>query len=354
MWLKHPFFKYITGTILILITILLLEVLHFFEPVKVIIGTIFFPLLIAGFFYYIIKPFVRFLSRFRYISVTGAILLVYAGIAGVLYAGSSFLVETVKKQITKLSSNLPKDLKQTADETKKTLENNNPSPVSVENFRQKATQFMSDAAQTVGENVTEIVSTVTGAATVLVVVPFILFYLLKDDARFTPFLLKFIPTDHEKEGEKLLRNIDRTLAAYIIGQLTVALVDGVLMYAGYLIIGLDYALILAFFVVITAVVPFFGPLLGVLPALVVALTQEPTMALYVLITLVVVQQIEGNVVAPVVLGSRLNVHPLTIILLLMVAAALYGFIGMIIAIPLYSVIKVIVKNLYHFYRLRHS
>ncbi|MBM7552601.1 AI-2E family transporter [Thalassobacillus pellis] len=353
MWVRHPFYKYITAAILILICIFFLVELNFFQPVKVIIKTLFYPILIAGFLYYIIKPFVRFLARFRYIPKVAAILLVYASVAGILYLGFTFLAETVKGQIADITKNLPQELKKTAEKTEKTIENNDMGMVSFSNVRQEVTSYFGNIVENLGNNITDVLATLTGATTVLIIVPFVLFYFLKDDHRLTPFLLRFIPEKHEGEGRKILKNIDQTLAAYILGQITVAVVDGILMYIGYLIIDLNYALILALFVMVTAVVPFFGPIIGVLPALVVALTQEPMMAFYVLVILLIVQQLEGNLVAPVVLGNRLSVHPLTIILLLIVAGALYGFIGMVIAIPVYSVLKVTVKNFYQFYRLRH-
>ncbi|UOQ92090.1 AI-2E family transporter [Halobacillus shinanisalinarum] len=353
MWINHPFFKYITGTILILICIYFLEKLNFFVPVTTLMGTLFYPILIAGFLYYLLKPFVRMVSKVKFVPDVGAILIVFAVIAGLLFVSIRFLADTIQKQLTNIT-NLPQELKGTAQETQKAIEKNDIGMLSTGQIRQKATSFLGDITQLMSDHITEIVTTLAGATTVLVIVPFVLFYFLKDGDRFVPFLLRFIPAENEGEGRKVLRNIDETLAAYIIGQITVAVVDGILMYIGYLIIGLDYALVLGIFVALTAVVPFFGPIIGAIPAIVVAMTQDPMMALYVLIILVVVQQLEGNLVAPVVLGNRLKVHPLTIILLLIVAAALYGFIGMVIAIPLYSSLKVTLKNLYQFYRLRFT
>jgi predicted PurR-regulated permease PerM len=101
------------------------------------------------------------------------------------------------------------------------------------------------------------------------------------------------------------------------------------------------------------IVPFLGPLIGIIPAVFVALMSgEPFMAVKVLVVLLVVQQLEGNLVTPNIMGNRLNIHPLTIILLLLIAAALYGFIGILIAIPLYAVLKTLLHNVRLFNRLR--
>ncbi|MFC7060343.1 AI-2E family transporter [Halobacillus seohaensis] len=352
LWIKHPYFKYMTGFILVLICIYFLQLLNFISPFITIINTIFYPILIAGFLYYIIKPAVRQITKIKYIPTSLAILMVYGAIAGLLFVAYRTLAEKIQNQVSGFSSNLPADLKESAEETEKMIKDNDMDVVSISSLRQQATSFFSDTLQSMGNHTTEIISAITSATTVLVVVPFVLFYFLKDGKRFMPFMLRLLPEKHNEEGKKILKNIDQTLSAYIIGQITVAFVDGVLMFIGYLIIGLEYSLILSVFVFLTAVVPFFGPIIGVLPAIIVSLTQDPVMVVYVLVVLIIVQQLEGNIVAPIVLGDRLNVHPLTIILLLIVAAALYGFIGMLIAIPLYSVAKVTFKNLYQFYRLR--
>ncbi|WP_077622796.1 AI-2E family transporter [Sediminibacillus massiliensis] len=349
MWIHHPFFKYMTGTILVLICVFLLVKLHLFVPVKTVIGALFFPVLIAGFLYFITKPFVRFLSRMKYLNDVTAIVILYAIVTGIVYGGYKLLAQTITDQVSKISTKLPEKLKETTEQAGQAIEKNDLGMVSTSRLTQKITGLLGDLAKEMGNHLTEIASALTSATTVLIVVPFVLFYFLKDDNRFSPFLLAFVPKKHRQEGEELLYRIRQTLAAYIIGQVIVATVDGILMFIGYLIIGLDYALILALFVIVTAVVPFFGPMIGVLPALVVALTVDPLTMFYVLLTLVIVQQLEGNLVAPLVLGNKLEVHPLTIIFLLIIAAALYGFIGMLIAIPVYSVLKVIVKHVYSFY-----
>ncbi|GAA0608722.1 hypothetical protein GCM10009001_27590 [Virgibacillus siamensis] len=124
------------------------------------------------------------------------------------------------------------------------------------------------------------------------------------------------------------------------------------MYIGYLIIGIPYAAVLGIFVMVTAIIPLIGPILGILPAIMVSLLLNPVKVIYILILTIVVQQLEGNLISPQVLGKRLDLHPLTVILLLVVAGALYGFIGVLLAIPLYAVLKVTSKNLYKIYQLR--
>ncbi len=353
MWLNHSYFKYITGAILFFILIYFLLELNILTPFITAVRTLFFPILIAGFLYYLLKPIVRYVRKIKFMPEEGAILSVFAVIGAGLFFAIKISAQTISTQFSDITQKLPKQLKETADKAQQAIDKHDMGMLSLNQLRQQASSYLSGTTQDLGEHLNQIASALTGVATVLVVVPFVLFYFLKDDNRFIPFILNFIPKKHHDEGKQVFQDISKKLSGYIIGQITVAVVDGILMYIGYLIIGLPYALVLAIFVTVTAVVPFFGPILGILPALVVALTQQPGMVLFVILTLVIVQQIEGNLVAPLVLGNKLNIHPLTIILLLLVAAALYKFIGMLIAIPLYAVVKVTVLDLYQFYK-RHK
>ncbi|MGI8314713.1 AI-2E family transporter [Halobacillus mangrovi] len=349
MWINHRFFKYLTGIILILICIFFLELLHFFEPLLKVFNTLFYPFLIAGFLFYLIRPLIGALSKIKFFPKPVAILLVFAGIAGVIYAGVNLLADTVKEQITNIS-NLPQKLKDTAKEAEKQIEEKDMGMLSTDALSQRVNSFFSDFIQTISDNASQILSGIAGATTVLIIVPVVLFFLLKDGHKLIPFLRKAFPRRFKVEVENLLKDVDKTLSAYLIGQVTVAFVDGVLAYIGFLIIGLDYALVLSMFIVVTAIIPFFGPIIGTIPAFVVALMQDPAMALYVVIIIIVVQQLEGNLVAPLVLGNRLHLHPLTIILLIIVAAPLFGFIGMVIIVPLYAVVKMVLKDLYKMYQ----
>ncbi|MBN8199928.1 AI-2E family transporter [Bacillus sp. NTK034] len=351
MWINKPFFKYAAGTITVLIIIFLLgKIDYFLWPIKALVATIFFPVLIAGILYYILRPLVRLVSRS--LPKTASIIVIFSLVMGAGYLGFNAIGNLIGSQVTELSENLPAKMEDLSDETEKVVENNNMGMFSYDQVKNKALNFLETILSGAGENVMKVFSTITSIVTVLVVVPFILFYFLKDDHKLRPFLLKYLPDKHEEEGNKILGDIDKTLFSYVSGQFIVAVVDGVLMYLGYKIIGLEYALILAFFAMFLTVVPFLGPVLGIIPAIFIGLLQGPGMVLKIVLVLIAVQLLESNLVSPHVMGKRLNLHPLTVIIILMAAGSIYGFIGILIAIPFYSVVKVLVKDFRRFYRLR--
>ncbi|MCA0972140.1 AI-2E family transporter [Halobacillus litoralis] len=353
MWWKHPYFKFISAAILALILIFFMRELNMISPLITVFKTLFYPILIAGFLFYIIRPIVDWLAKVFTIPVVVSTSIVFAVIAGILALLGRLLFTTIQNQVNDLST-LPSKLQSMTEELQQEVEKKDMGMLSVQSMQQEVTQYFGDLGQRITTHMTDIFTTVAGAATTLLIIPFLLFFFLKDGSKLVPFLTRGLTGRKNEEAYRVLEKLDRTLSNYIIGQITVATVDGILMYIAYLIIGLDYALVLAIVVVFTAVIPFFGPILGVVPAVFVALVQDPMMVIYVLVALIIVQQLEGNLVAPVVLGQKLNVHPLTIILLLVVSAPLAGFIGMVIAVPLYSATKVLVKSAYRYWHLHEK
>ncbi|MGE6368118.1 AI-2E family transporter [Planococcus kocurii] len=351
MWIKKPFFEYTTAILLVAITLFFLgKIDYIFEPLQIIVATIFAPILIGGLLYYLLRPFVKGLMR--YVSKIIGIGIVFAIIILTLSTLLYFFGPVITNQVESLANLAPSKVEEVTEESNDLLADFKLGGVTGPEIKAGALNFLENLSESLLNNVMTILTTVMNVAIVLIVVPFVLFFLLKDDEKFIPHLTKYLPEEHKPEGEKLLKDVDRTLSAFIVGQAIVAAVVGTLMYIGYLIIGLDYALSLAIFAMFLIIVPFLGPLIGIIPALFVALMSgDIWMAVKVILVLLVVQQLEGNLVTPNIMSNRLNIHPLTIILLLMIAGALYGFIGILIAIPTYAVVKTLVHNFRLFNRL---
>lgn len=353
MWIHKPFFEYATGILLIVIILFFLGKIDYaIWPFQVVITTIFAPILIAGLLYYLIRPFLHLLMRF--IPKIAGIILVFSIFAISVALVFYFFGPTIKEQVANLAELAPETVEEVTEESESVAADFKFAGVSGTEVQQRVLNYVEALSNRLMENVMGILAVLMNVAIVLIVVPFILFFLLKDDDKLIPHLTKYLSEEHKPEGQKVLKDVDETLSNYIVSQAIVAVVVGVLMYIGYLIIGLENALLLAFFAMCLTIVPFLGPLIGIVPALFVALVgDEPLiMAIKVVLVLLAVQQIEGNLITPNIMGNRLNIHPLTIILLLLIAAALYGFIGILIAIPLYAVLKTLVHNFRLFIRLR--
>lgn len=268
------------------------------------------------------------------------------------------LVPAVSKQFTALANDLPRYADKTLDFFNDMAHSSQYQWVIdeqsdlLETIEDKLIQFANTLPNRITTSITSIVGVIANITVILVTVPFLLFYMFKDGHKFPESLTKFLPVSYRDEGLVVLKETGETLSAYIQGQVTVALAVGTLSFIGYMIIDLKYALILALVVAVTNIIPYVGPIIGGTPAVIVALFDSPTKALLVLLVIVIAQQIEGNVLSPLILGKSLDTHPATIIILLLAAGNLAGILGMVLAIPTYAVVKTIVLNIVKFLNSR--
>lgn len=116
-------------------------------------------------------------------------------------------------------------------------------------------------------------------------------------------------------------------------------------------LGIDYALLLALVALVTNFIPYIGPVIGTVPGMLVALTQSPSKMLQVLVLVVIVQQLESQLVSPLVMGRQLKIHPLVIVFSLLVAGSLAGFLGLLVAVPAYAAARTAIVHGYRLYRL---
>ena len=166
-------------------------------------------------------------------------------------------------------------------------------------------------------------------------------YMLFDFDNVTNLLLKVIPVKHQVEVASLVEKIGSEVRKCVNGTLLVACMVFVCDTIGFSIIGLKSALLFGLFCGITDLSPYIGPYLGTVVATVVGLTQSPLIGLGVFIIACVVQLIESYVLQPIVMSKATNLHPVVIICGLLIFGHFFGIIGMILASPIMSVIKVI-------------
>ncbi|OIU68631.1 AI-2E family transporter [Rossellomorea aquimaris] len=345
--------------ILIILTIIYVatKVQFLFQPIGVLFSTIFFPIIIAGFLYFLLNPLVNLLEKLK-LPRTVAILVLYALIIGVISLIIGNIAPIITKQVTGLINDMPDYVRQTRDYIIHLSESDqfkwmmNQDYVPLEDIEKRLGEYANTLPDNITAAITGFFGILTSIAITIVTVPFLLFFMFKDGHKLPHAIAKFMPDAYREEGLKTLHDTNDTLGAYIQGQLLVGLFVGTLTFIGYLIIGLPYALVMALIGAVTNIIPYLGPFLGAAPAVVIALFDSPTKAILVVVVILIAQQIEGNVLSPLILGKSLDTHPATIIILLLVAGNLAGILGMILAIPTYAVAKTIVVNTVKFIRMR--
>ena len=179
----------------------------------------------------------------------------------------------------------------------------------------------------------------------LAIIPIVTYYFLVDGELLFHKLLLILPTEKRIVIKKVLTHIDKVLSRYIVSQLFLSLIIGVITSIALLILGVDFAIPLGIFNGILNIIPYFGPIIGGLPAVFVALISSPKRALFTALVVFLIQQIEGNILSPKITGDSTNMHPIIIIILLLIGEKLGGFVGMIIAVPIGVIIKVIYEDI---------
>ncbi|WP_062047977.1 AI-2E family transporter [Bacillus sp. JCM 19034] len=350
-------FRIMYALILILLIIYLGTLVDWiFKPVVVLVQTLFAPIALAGVLFYLLRPFVNLLSR--KIPRGLAILILY--LMGILLVSIFVLIigPELQKQFNSLIETIPAFTREVQSMYNALQENEyiarfqQGNEFSIDTIIADFGEYLNNFVAALGSNIASFVGFIANVVIILIVIPFILFYMLKEGEKAPKQVLRILPDKQQQEGRRILKDMDYALSSYIQGQIIVSVCVGVLMYIGYLVIGVEYSLVLALVAMFTNVIPFVGPWIGTVPAVIVGLIESPFMALLVIIVVVVVQQIESNLISPQVMGRKLDIHPLTIILLLLVAARFAGFFGLLLAVPTYAVGKVIVSHSYRLWRLR--
>lgn len=338
--------------ILISLNIWLLNKISFiFEPIAIILKTVLIPVILAGMLYYLFHPLIEWLER-RKIRRNVSISLLYTLIAWGLFVVLSIVIPTLVRQVKELIELIPtwwEELVAFLEEwngPKWTNQIVEKTQGFVDEFPYYVTSYSGDALMELGTQIFPILGTITGLITVLIITPFVLFYLLRDGKGLPNYFLKFLPTAVRTEATVMLHEMNYQISQYIRGQILISVCIGILLFIGYLIIGLPYALTLAIVASITSVVPYVGPTIAITPAILLALFTSPIMLIKLIVVWIVVQTLEGKFITPQILGKTIQVHPLTILFVILCAGKLFGLLGLVLAIPGYAVLKVVVAHLF--------
>ncbi|WP_353947525.1 AI-2E family transporter [Sporolactobacillus sp. Y61] len=356
---KHS--KLIFWTIELLALSLLIFVLtkisFIFVPIVTLITTLFFPIIVAGFLFFLLSPLVDLIQHFK-IPRGLAILLIYILLAGLIVLLVVSVGPPLGNQVKSLFAQIPDYIRNWQTGIEHLADTRgfkwliHQDYYSIDNIQKNFAEMIQNYSKNASSGISTFFNVLVNITLTVVTVPFILFYMLKDGDRLPHAVTRFFPSQYHHEVTKILQDLSTTLSSYIHGLIIVASFVGISSSLGFSIIGLPYSLLLGLVVGITNIIPYLGPILGATPAIIIALMDSPTKALLVLAVIVTVQQMDSHLISPLVMGKRLQTHPLTIIFLLLVSGKWLGPIGMILAVPTYAMIKTIVMHAVRLFRLR--
>lgn len=173
-------------------------------------------------------------------------------------------------------------------------------------------------------------------------------YLLSDKERFIALTKKvnyaLLPKHRADRGVELLALANDIFGKFLSGKILDSAIVGVLTFVLLLIFKIPYALLIAFIVSITNIIPFFGPFIGAIPSFFIILFVSVNQAFVFLILIIIIQQIDGNLIGPKILGDSLNINAFWILFSLLLFGRIFGFIGMVVGVPLFVFIYALAKE----------
>ena len=343
-------------TLLLGLNIFILSKISFlFLPVLDFLSVVMLPVILSGLLFYLLNPLVDLMEKYK-INRVLAISIIFVVIAILLIWGLAVAIPNLQHQVVTFAQNVPSYLKD-ADKvindlvTKRLPDDFRPQLEQVlANFSSQATSWASDISSRAVNWLSALISATSQVIVALIIMPFMLFYLLRDGKGLRDHITQFLPTKFREPVGKILTDVNQQLSNYVRGQITVAVIVAIMFIIFFKIIGLRYAVTLGISAGVLNLVPYLGSFLAMIPALVLGLIAGPIMLLKVIIVFIVEQTIEGRFVSPLILGSQLNIHPITILFVLLPSGSMFGIWGVLLGIPVYASAKVVISAIFEWYK----
>jgi putative permease len=289
---------------------------------------------------YLFKPLVNYLER-RGMGRATAILIPFVILGGIIAGSSSILIPKAVDQATALQSELPKYIKGVTDIATRHTKKINTALGQFGNVN-VAGKIETWLQSTSGSLLVNIPNWISQFLTTLILAPFFAFFMLRDGREISRQLLGFVPNNLFELSLNLAYQINQQLGGFIRARLLESVIVGAVVWAGLYLMDFPYAALLAVFAGITNLIPYIGPIIGAVPAITVAMVnQEGSSSTIALVGLVylIAQVVDMLFIIPLVIAKIVDLHPVTVVIVIIIGGQFMGVVGMIISIPVASVIK---------------
>ena len=305
-----------------------------------------FPFIVSIVLAELLYPFVEFLERWmpgrrrfpgvaRVVSILLIYILFIALVAVVLYLTISSIISEGSKFIESVPQ-LIEQARVTVEDLYAQYSDRIP-----EEFVTQIQQMLESSIGVVGDAALKVaLSAISGVVSTvsfvigLIIVPILLFYLLKDKDELLDGVYSPLSSSAEKHTRNVLGIIHSVIGSYIRAQLISVSVVGILVFLGLTLLGIEFALILGILAAVFAIIPIVGAIIGAVPGLLFALANDPDKVVWVLLVYVVAQLLESNVVTPKLQANAVRLHPVMVMAILVIAADIAGIWGMIAGVPI--------------------
>ncbi|MEI6845613.1 MAG: AI-2E family transporter [Candidatus Firestonebacteria bacterium] len=307
------------------------------------------PFLIAFIMVYVLNPLADKIESWG-IKRTWAVAIIFIGFIVVIGLISSLGYESIKNEIILLKTQIPsyfERIKHSLVDLAIKLEASFPG-LKKGTLENMVGQKLGDIPTLLGENMPYILKTILGLVTSTLIVLFLTFFILKDGRTFKKNIIRIVPNKYFESFLCLLFEINKSVGSYVRGQIIDCTIVAILSIIGLSLIGLKGAIIIGIICGITNIIPYLGPVMGMLPGIFIALVEHKSgaMAGSVVAVMMSVQLIDNVAISPLAVGQSVNIHPIAVILSVTIGGALMGLWGMLLAVPIYCALKVTFQILY--------
>ncbi len=303
------------------------------------------PFIYAFIIVYLLRPLVNLMVS-RNIPRIVAVSIVYILVIFSLTLTFIFVVPMVIDQTSDLVNNFPEysreGLKSVSDLQIAFYKIH--LPAEVESLFEEIADSSRNSVLAIISKLPETTFSIFGGIFYIIIAPIIAFYILTDLPDIKQNLLEMIPSQSRSGLEKVLREIDLAVGGYLRGQVLISIIVGTSISIYLLVIGVKFAILLGMLAGVLNIIPYFGPIVGGGIAAIVALFDSPQLALFVIIGMIVIQQFDSAVISPTIMRHTVNLHPAIVIFSLLVGGTLFGFLGLLMAIPVAAVAKALLLH----------
>ncbi|CYU82885.1 AI-2E family transporter [Streptococcus suis] len=360
LFLNSQAVTFLLVTLLTFLTIFIFSKISFlFRPIGSFLEIVLLPMILTGLLYYLLNPMVDWMEKHK-ISRTVGISILFVLISLLIIWGLAVAIPSIQEQVTSFAQNLPANIQKIEGQVTSLLQDQR-----FEQFRPTALELLNkvnDQAVAYAQKfstsavnwASNLISTASQIIVAVLIMPFILFYLLRDGQYLNKHITQYLPTKWREPIGTVLSDVNGQLSNYVRGQVTVAIIVALMFSVMFSIIGLSYPITLGVMAGFLNLIPYLGSFLAMIPAVILGLIAGPIMLIKVLVVFMIEQTIEGRFVTPLIIGSSLSIHPITILFVLLTAGQMYGVLGVLLGIPIYASIKVLVKAAFEWYKAHSS
>jgi predicted PurR-regulated permease PerM len=330
---------------IIFVAIAIVGALYFLYLIRNVLGMLF----IAVFLAVALSPVVEVFVRLK-IKRSLAILLTYLLLLATVFGLGLLVVPPIVNGVNDFVGNVPHYVQDLRDsKTFRKYDDRYKITPKLEDQAKKLPTHLSDAASGLRDVTVGVFGTIVQLVTILVMA----FFLLLDGGRILEFLFKEFGPEHGARFERISNDVYRAVAGYVAGNVLISVIAGVSSYIVMTIMGLPFAVPLAVLVAFFDLIPLVGSTIaGAVVAIVAAIVGFPTKLIIWIIFLILYQQVENNLIQPVVYRRTVAIHPLVVIVAVLIGASLLGVLGALLAIPIAATVQILVKELWQYRRER--